>query len=601
MFVLASGAAQNGGIDRLGSNTMSVTIEGDAARHPLPSRLAAPTLLSHVQLRERLHAAARRSGAELAVVDVRETLTFSDENLIFSTNLALNRLEMEAPARLPRRDVPIVLVDADGTLTPIAYDRLQALGYTDIAILDGGLTRWKQAGFPVYAGFNVRSKAFAECVEHHASTPFVDFVELQKLPGRAPVILDSRTRQEYHRATVPNAIHAAGADLVRVVRDLVPCATTPIVVACGGRTRSIIGAQSLIDAGVPNPVYSLRNGTGGLRLAGYACEQGAQRYAPAPTRKALDWARAAVKRVNPDVPVLDSAAIAEWRNDADHTLYLFDLRDVASPDTVFLEGVTAVAGGQLVQEIDLHAPVIGARIILIDVEDRIRATMTACWLTRLGGFDVAIASAQAASAAFASASLRSPPAGSRLPDGGSDTESHGNLVHIPSNAYVDASALARERTASPNDTVIVDLSRSPAFRAAHPVDAVWAARDTWQQLSRDIAPGKRVVLTSEDGRLAALAWRDWAIAQADDAIKDAQNVRVLLGGNRAWRDAALPLQPVIAESIADRVYPDVWMGPQQRGGDVLPQIRAYLDWEVDLVRQVEHDPDFHALLQLRRH
>jgi hypothetical protein len=31
-------------------------------------------------------------------------------------------------------------------------------------------------------------------------------------------------------------------------------------VNCAGRTRSIIGTQSLINAGVPNPVTALRNG-----------------------------------------------------------------------------------------------------------------------------------------------------------------------------------------------------------------------------------------------------------------------------------------------------------------------------------------------------
>lgn len=45
-------------------------------------------------------------------------------------------------------------------------------------------------------------------------------------------------------------------------------AQTPIVVNCAGRTRSIIGAQSLINAGLRNPVYALRNGTIGWTLAG---------------------------------------------------------------------------------------------------------------------------------------------------------------------------------------------------------------------------------------------------------------------------------------------------------------------------------------------
>ncbi len=41
------------------------------------------------------------------------------------------------------------------------------------------------------------------------------------------------------------------------------------IVNCAGRTRSIIGVQSLINAGVPHQVAALRNGTMGWHLQGY--------------------------------------------------------------------------------------------------------------------------------------------------------------------------------------------------------------------------------------------------------------------------------------------------------------------------------------------
>ena len=59
-----------------------------------------------------------------------------------------------------------------------------------------------------------------------------------------------------------------GAELVLRVHDIAPSPDTLIVVNCAGRTRSIIGAQSLINAGVPNKVVALRNGTMGWHLAG---------------------------------------------------------------------------------------------------------------------------------------------------------------------------------------------------------------------------------------------------------------------------------------------------------------------------------------------
>ena len=75
-----------------------------------------------------------------------------------------------------------------------------------------------------------------------------------------------------------------------------PTRTTLVVVNCAGRTRSILGAESLRRAGIPNQVVALRNGTMGWELAGLQCERGQrERFTPgaarAPPRLALARAR----------------------------------------------------------------------------------------------------------------------------------------------------------------------------------------------------------------------------------------------------------------------------------------------------------------------
>ncbi len=82
-----------------------------------------------------------------------------------------------------------------------------------------------------------------------------------------------------------------GAELVLRVHDIAPSPDTLIVVNCAGRTRSIIGAQSLINAGVPNKVVALRNGTMGWHLAGLACDHGKANRAPAASGAGLAWAK----------------------------------------------------------------------------------------------------------------------------------------------------------------------------------------------------------------------------------------------------------------------------------------------------------------------
>src|SRR5213079_3277716 len=99
------------------------------------------------------------------------------------------------------------------------------------------------------------------------------------------------------RISIPTATNVPGAELVLRIRDIAPAPDTLVVVNCAGRTRSIIGAQSLINAGLPNKVVALRNGTMGYTLAGFAPDSGkARRYAD-PSKDGLAWAKSAAERV----------------------------------------------------------------------------------------------------------------------------------------------------------------------------------------------------------------------------------------------------------------------------------------------------------------
>jgi rhodanese-related sulfurtransferase len=219
------------------------------------------------------------------VVDVREEGAFTAaDHLLYASSLPLSRLELSAPDLLPRRDVRLVAMDADETLAPRAARRLAELGYADVSVLTGGVAAWKAAGFPVYRGAHVPSKAFAELVEHLDGTPWIDVQTLRakQAAGEDLVVLDTRSFPEYRNQTIPGAISAPGAEIVDVLRDLAPSPDTLVVAGCGGRTRSIIGAQALIAAGLPNRVVSLQNGTMGWTLAGLSVETGAMAGRPDP-------------------------------------------------------------------------------------------------------------------------------------------------------------------------------------------------------------------------------------------------------------------------------------------------------------------------------
>jgi len=321
---------------------------------------------------------------EIALLDLRHEAIFATGHPLFAANLAVDRIALEALYRLPRKDVTIVLYgDGKDLVEPAARD-LAALGYSDIRRLGGGLSGWAAAGFELFQDVNSYCKAFGELVEARRHTPSLPAGEVAALiEKRADIaILDARRFDEYATMNIPGSVSVPGAELVLRAAEVAPDADTTIIVNCAGRTRSIIGTQSLINAGVPNRVVALRNGTIGWTLAGQALQRGSARRAPAGndatarrTARAVAY-KAGVRHILPD----DAAALAA---DETRTLYRFDVRTAEEYSQGHIAGFRHYPGGQLVQETDMAAPVRGARIILAD-DLGARADMTASWLAQMG-------------------------------------------------------------------------------------------------------------------------------------------------------------------------------------------------------------------------
>jgi rhodanese-related sulfurtransferase len=321
---------------------------------------------------------------EIALLDLRHEAAFATGHPLFAANMAADRIGLEAETRLPRKDVPIVVYDAGEGLVPAAIDRLGALGYTDVRALEGGLQGWKRAGYELFQDVNSYAKAFGELVESRRHTPSLSAEEVSALiSSKADIaVLDVRRFDEYETMNIPGSVSVPGAELVLRAGRVAPDPRTTIIVNCAGRTRSIIGTQSLINAGVANKVVALRNGTIGWTLASQDLEHGADRrggiglFEGAQTNAREVAYRAGVKHITPE----EAAALAAQTH---RTLYRFDVRDSAEYAAGHLAGFRHYPGGQLVQEIDMAAPVRGARILLTD-NMGVRADMTASWLAQMG-------------------------------------------------------------------------------------------------------------------------------------------------------------------------------------------------------------------------
>jgi 3-mercaptopyruvate sulfurtransferase SseA len=184
--------------------------------------------------------------------------------------------------------------------------------------------------------------------------------------------------------------------------------------------------------------------------------------------------------------------------------------------------------------------------------------MTASWLRQMGWKDVyVLAEAGGETATPAPTILGSaPPTDLRI--------SCGELAEL----------MARD------EATVVDLSLSRDYLKAHIPGSYFAIRSRLRRALAKIPPRGTLVLTSDDGVLAALAAPEvFALPY--------HPVRYLEGGNAAWQAAGHPLTAADPRMADEAV--DAWLKPYERPSDTTKAMNEYLAWEVDLLPRIARD------------
>ncbi len=496
-------------------------------------------------------------GEEIALFDVREHGQYGESHLFYGISLPYSRLELDAPRLAPRRQVRVVVYDDGEGVAVKAAQRLSALGYTDVCVLEGGTPAWEAAGYALFAGVNVPSKTFGELVEHVYETPHVTAEELKAMldAGEDLVVLDGRPFSEYHKMAIPSAQNCPNGELAYRVGRMVPHPDTRIIINCAGRTRSIIGAQTLINLGLPNPVAALQSGTQGWTLADYELEHGADRRYGLPADTLDDMRRSAqALAVKYGVEEVDASVVAAWAQDSARTLFLCDVRTPEEFTAGTLPGAQHTPGGQLIQATDQYIGVRRARLVLFD-DDGVRAPVVASWLRQMGHAAYVLAGGLAAGC-DAGLHVKELPA-----------------VSLP--PAISPEALA-ERLRSAEPPMLIDIGSSMRFRQSHIPTSRWSIRPRFKAVLGGVKG--EVVLVADEPGLAACA----AIELGELGL----SVQYLAGGLESWRAAGLPLEaspdfPPDAECI------DYLFFVHDRHSGNKEASRRYLEWEVQLVEQID--------------
>ncbi|WP_223455558.1 cystathionine beta-lyase [Pseudomonas sp. GL-RE-19] len=499
-------------------------------------------------------------GQEIALFDVREHGQYGEAHLFFGVNLPYSQLELEVRRLAPNLQVRLVIHDQNGgDVASRSAERLQALGYSRVHVLEGGADGWQAAGFQLFAGVHVPSKAFGELVEEVSHTPHVTAQQLAEWQTRGEplVVLDGRPFDEYRKMTIPGSVCCPNGELGYRIHDLVPDEKTPVVVNCAGRTRSIIGAQTLINLGLKNPIYALENGTQGWYLEDFPLEHGSsRRYADAVSDAPLAAQRLAAARLGErcGVKTVAAAQVEQWANDAGRSLFLCDVRTAEEFAAGSLPGAQHTPGGQLIQSTDLYIGVRRARLVLID-SDGVRAPIVASWLRQLGHEAYVLAGGVSSGLALSAG----------------EVIAHDLLPSITARALADA--------LKDDAVVLVDLRPSMAYRKGHISGSRWSIRSL---LATHVADEQRpLVLMADDPLLAAVAAQELPEAQRS-------GIRWLDGGLAAWHAEGFGVEESPDAPTDDQCIDFLFFTHDRHSGNK-DAARQYLAWEIGLLAQMSDD------------
>jgi rhodanese-related sulfurtransferase len=415
---------------------------------------------------------------------------------------------------------------------------------------------------------SVVGKAFGEWVVEHYGTPTISPEELHKriAAGESVIVLDSRPPNEYSNMNIPGSINVPGSELVYRFSQLGVKSDTLVVVNCAGRTRSQLGAQSLISAGVPNKVVALQGGTMAWYVAGFELEHDSTRHAPEPWGRNLQKALEAAENVaaRAGVKTIDTTQLEAFKADKNRTLYIIDVRTIDEyraghrPDSTYGWGV------QLVQGMDKFAATRNARLVLVD-NYMVRALMTASWLVQADWPETYV--------------LANPVEGVILATGDYKPVVPG-IEHIKLAGIepVELNGLLQTKK-----TTVIDVANSLAYESGHIPGAWFVVRSRLEESLKILPRSSNFVVTGDDSSLIVLTARD--LAQISG-----KQVSILHGGNAAWRKAKLPLKSGL-ENLASRAD-DMARHPYRTGREPMtPEFRkaanAYFAWELQLPEQLE--------------
>lgn len=497
------------------------------------------------------------------VLDVRDLVESEGGHLSGAVIVPRRRLEFRIDALVRDRATRLVIVDGGAEIAPgvrdpraaLAADTLLGFGYREVAVLDGGVAAWREAGLPTISGTQVSSRAFGRRVADLERVPTVDVATLRQWQqtGRRVALCDVRGAGEHTEACIPGAVSLPGFEAVTHALDM--AAECDAVVLCSSaRTRSLLVARTLIDFGLGD-VVAVDGGVMAWRLAGQELEHGSRRRRVQPSNASRQFAVLGSARLakHHGVERVEAAELAALVQ-ADGNFHAFDLRNLGQHGVAHVPRSVPVSCHTLLVRPQELIALADAPVVLID-DDAVRAQLTGVWLRRLGQARVGTLVGGFASWVDGGCPARTAaemPLGWREASAAAPGLGVDDALH-----WLAAYAPAR----------VLHVDTSASWQRGHLPGALWLPRGWLEARIAAIAPAaaQALLVTCVDGTQSAYA-------AATLGQRGYENVAWLQGGTRAWAGAGRALETAPAPPPGD----DVLLPPACRDERAM---RAYLDWE----------------------
>lgn len=98
-----------------------------------------------------VHELKKRRDADpnLCLIDVREDNEWQELHIPGALHIPKDKLTSVIKAKVPEQNCPIYLHCKGGTRSLYAANCLLSLGYDQVYSIDGGISEWAKAGYPV--------------------------------------------------------------------------------------------------------------------------------------------------------------------------------------------------------------------------------------------------------------------------------------------------------------------------------------------------------------------------------------------------------------------------------------------------------------------